>query len=112
MKDVPKAIEAVWKIESTWLIALSRHSTLECCRHSWPAPFDSDVGTATVVNGDRQAGPGPPPPPPPPPPGPRPSPPRADFRQEIPAPPGEPLTGPPPLHPVAARPPAAREPLA
>ena len=31
MKDVPKAIEAVWKIESTWLIARLCHYTLECC---------------------------------------------------------------------------------
>ena len=33
MNDVPKAIEAVWKIESTWLIALLCHYTLECCMH-------------------------------------------------------------------------------
>jgi len=30
---VPKAIEAAWKIESTWLIALLCHYTLECCMH-------------------------------------------------------------------------------
>src|SRR6266851_1895459 len=112
MKDVPKAIEAVWKIESTWLIALSRHSTLECCRHSWPAPFDSDVGTATVVNGHRQAGPVRPRAPAAMPRVLRPSLREAYWLQEILALPEEPLMVHPPVHPVADRRHADREPLA
>src|SRR5712692_4118411 len=76
------------------------------------APFDSDVGTATVVNGDRQAGPVRPRAPAARPRVLRPSLREADLLQEILALPEEPLMVHPPVHPVADRRHADREPLA